>query len=103
VDREIEEMLAGIEARNARAMEVQRAVERMEITGYAGHGDVTVRLRGTGEFTEVAVDPRLLRRADPDTVSALLVEAVNDGLRRLREASQREFAPLIAEVEGSTP
>lgn len=102
MDREIEEMLAALEARNARALDVQRAVERMEITGYSGHGDVTVRLRGTGQFTEVAVDPRLLRRGDPDTLSALVVEAVNDGLRRLRDASEREFAPLIAEAGGSS-
>src|SRR4051812_46733789 len=103
MDREIEEMLATIEARNARALDVQRSVERMEITGHSGRGDVTVRLRGTGQFTEVAIDPRLLRRGDPDTLSELVVEAVNDGLRRLREASQREFAPLIAEAEGSGP
>src|SRR5690349_5788872 len=95
VDKAIEELLAGIDAQHERVWQVRRAVERMEITGYAGDGEVTVKLRGTGQFTQIELDPRWLRRADPEEVGHLVLRAVNDGIRRLGEASRREFEPII--------
>ena len=99
--REIEELLANIDAHHERVWQIQRSVERMEITGYAGNGDVTVKLRGTGELSHVDIDERLLRAGDAEAVGYLVVEAVNDGLRRLGEASRRTFEPLIAEAEAT--
>jgi DNA-binding YbaB/EbfC family protein len=101
MDKEIEDLLAGIDVQHERVMRIQRTVERMEITGYAGNGEVTVKLRGTAELTEVYLDPQLLRRSDPETVGQLVVQAVNDGMRRLNEVSRREFEPIIAEATGS--
>jgi nucleoid-associated protein EbfC len=100
MDRDIADLLATIDAQNARVADVQRAVERMEITGYAGSGEVTVRLRGTGQCLDVAIDGRTLRYTDPDSLGTLIAEAYNDGLRRLHEASGRAYAPLLAEASG---
>ena len=63
------------------------------------NGDLgVVRLLGDGRFTEVVIDPETVRRYPVEDVCALVLEAVNDGLRRLNEASQATFAPLIAEA-----
>ncbi|MGH3655984.1 MAG: YbaB/EbfC family nucleoid-associated protein, partial [Micromonosporaceae bacterium] len=77
--------------------ELQRSLETMVITAYAADGDVTVKLTGAGRFTEVTLDPRVMRQYDAQTLGDLVLEAVNNGLRKLGEASQQKFAPIIAE------
>jgi DNA-binding YbaB/EbfC family protein len=94
----IDDLLAQAQAQQERVMEAQRSLERMDITGEAGNGEVTVRLKGSGRFTEIAVDPGAHRRYDADSLGALVLEAVNDGLRNLGEASRRKFEPLMAEA-----
>ncbi len=96
MEKEIEDLLADIEAQRERVLEVQRGVERLEVVGYAAGGEVTARLRGTCQFSEVSIDPRALRRYDPQTLGGLVVEAVNDALGKLNEASRQRFAPLVA-------
>jgi DNA-binding protein YbaB len=98
MEKEIEDLLAEVQGHADRVLEIQRSVERMEITGYAAGGEVSARLTGTGRFSEVLIDPQALRRYDAATLGSLVVEAVNDGLRRLTEASRRQFEPLIEQA-----
>jgi len=94
----MDDLLAQVRAGTERVDDLRRAMAAREITGYAGSGEVLVRLLGDGRFTEVVIDPETVRRYPVEDVCALVLEAVNDGLRRLNEASQATFAPLIAEA-----
>jgi DNA-binding YbaB/EbfC family protein len=100
VQPEIEQLLAQVREQQRRIEEVQRSVTSLAITGYAGNGEVTAKLNGAGRFTEISIDPQLMRRHDAETLGSLVLEAVNDGLRRLTEASRAKFAPIIAEARG---
>ncbi len=100
MEPEIEDLLARVREQQERIEEIQRSVSEMMITGYAGNGDVTVKLNGGGRFTEVTIDPQVARRYDADTLGSLVLEAVNDGLTKLSQASQAKFAPIIAEARG---
>ncbi|GAB2952916.1 YbaB/EbfC family nucleoid-associated protein [Micromonospora polyrhachis] len=95
----IEELMAQVREQQQRIEDIQRSVETMEITGYAGNGDVTVKLKGDGRFTDVSIDPQVLRRYDAQTLGQLVLEAVNDGLAKLAAASEAKYAPLLAEAE----
>ena len=95
----IEELMAQVREQQQRIEDIQRSVETMELTGYAGNGDVTVKLKGDGRFTDVSIDPQVLRRYDAQTIGQLVLEAVNDGLAKLNAASQAKYAPLLAEAE----
>ncbi len=95
---EIEELLEQVREQQRRIEDVQRSVQAMIVTGYAGNGDVTAKLNGAGRFTEIVIDPQVARRYDADTLGALVLEAVNDGLAKLAAASQAKFAPIIAEA-----
>jgi nucleoid-associated protein EbfC len=95
----MENLLEQVRTSTERVDDLRRSMAAREITGYAGNGEVLVRLLGDGRFTEVVIDPDTLRRYDVGDVCALVLEAVNDGLRRLHEASQATFAPLIAQAE----
>jgi len=90
----LDDLLDQVYADTERIAALQQDLERREITGYAGDGEVTVRLAGTGQFLSVVIDPDTMRRYDADTVGSLVVEAVNDGLNRLHAESQAIFAPL---------
>ncbi|HZM74254.1 MAG TPA: YbaB/EbfC family nucleoid-associated protein [Candidatus Limnocylindrales bacterium] len=103
MDDEFEELLAKMEAQQRRAEEMQREIQTMEITGKSRNGEVTATLKGGGQFTAVKIDPRVIQRYGPDSVGMLVVEAVNDGLRRAAEASMARFEPLIAEARAAVP
>ena len=94
----IDDLLAQAQAQQERVMQAQRSLERMDITGHAGNGEVTVRLTGSGRFTEIAIDREAHRRYDAESLGALVLEAVNDGLRNLGAACRRLFVPLMAEA-----
>ncbi|MFI7541809.1 YbaB/EbfC family nucleoid-associated protein [Actinoplanes sp. NPDC049599] len=91
----LDDMLAEVRASTERVNEMQRELQSSEITGYAGNGEVTVRLLGTGQFVDVCIDPDTYRRYDAETVGTLVLTAVNDGLARLQEASRTIFAPVL--------
>jgi DNA-binding protein YbaB len=95
----MDEILAQAERETARIAEAQRSLERLEVTGRSRNNAVIAKLRGSGQLTEVTIDPRVLGRYDAKAVGAFVVEAVNDAMRRLAEASQAKFAPVIAEAK----
>lgn len=103
MDDEFEDLLAKMEAQQRRAEELQREIQQMEVTGRSRNGEVTATLKGGGQFTAVKIDPRVIQRYGPDSVGMLVVEAVNDGLRRAAEASMARFEPLIAEARAAVP
>lgn len=74
---------------------IQRGVETMEVTATSRGNEVTVKLRGNGRFTEISIDPESVRRYDAQDLGDIVMEAVNEGLRKLAEASSKRFAPVI--------
>jgi DNA-binding protein YbaB len=96
----VEELMAQVQAQQRRIEDIQRSVERMEIIGYSRNGEATATLTGVGQFTEISIDPRAMRRYDAESIGSLVLEAVNDGLSRLTEASRATFEPIIAESRG---
>jgi DNA-binding YbaB/EbfC family protein len=103
MDDDFDQLLAKMEAQQRRAEELQREIQSMEITGKSRNGEVTATLKGGGQFTTIKIDPRVIQRYGPDSVGMLVVEAVNDGMRRMAEASMARFEPLIAEARAAVP
>ena len=92
-------LLQDVQAQTEHITELQQELQKREITGYAGNGEVTVRLLGTGQFTDIYIDPTTHRQYDSETVGTLVLTAVNDGLARLQHASQTIFAPVLNPAE----
>jgi DNA-binding protein YbaB len=74
---------------------IQRSIEAMHITGTSRNGEVTVTVQGNGRFTEVSIDQETVRRYNARDLGDIVLEAVNDGLHKLAEASSARFAPVI--------
>ena len=74
---------------------IQRSVEAMQVKGNSRNNEVTVTVTGTGRFTEISIDPETVRRFNARELGDIVLEAVNDGLRKLGEASTARFKPII--------
>lgn len=88
------DLFKNLGAMKARAEELQQKMARMHITGEAGAGMVRVTVTGEGNLTAVQIDPALLTARDKEMLEELLVSAVNDAVKKSREAMAHEMKSL---------
>jgi nucleoid-associated protein EbfC len=74
---------------------IQRGVEAMEVIGASRHDEVRITVRGNGQVTNVSIDPDALTENDADQLGGIVMEAINDGLRKVAEASSARFRPVV--------
>src|SRR4051794_12804696 len=63
------------------------ALAQVQVEGSAGGGAVTVKVNGRLELLSAKVDPKLLADGDAELLEDLIVAAVNQGLKKAREAA----------------
>ncbi|MHB1589304.1 MAG: YbaB/EbfC family nucleoid-associated protein [Metallibacterium scheffleri] len=76
--------------------EMQRAQEelaRLEVTGSAGGGLVSVVMSGRHETRRVNIDRKLLAE-DPEMAEDLIAAAINDAINKVAELSQQRLGGL---------
>ncbi len=81
--------------------EMQRAQEelgRLEVTGSAGGGMVSVVMSGRNEVRRVRIDRKLLAD-DPDMAEDLVAAAVNDAVNKVAEAGKQRMGGLAQGLE----
>jgi DNA-binding YbaB/EbfC family protein len=96
-------LLEQVRRQQAEIERIQRGIETMEVTGGSRGNEVQVTMRGNGQVADVAIDPDALRDHDAQELGEIVMEAVNDGLRRVAEATSARFRPVIeaaSRVEG---
>ena len=95
----MDDVLAFADQEYRRIEEAQRLLEETEIVGQSRNGGVTARMRGTGQLTEVTFDRRRLSRYDDKAIGAFVVEAVNDAIQGLGEATRQAFAEFMTAAD----
>jgi DNA-binding protein YbaB len=88
-------MVAQLARQQEDVEQARLAVEAMTVRGGSRGHEVVATMRGTGELTEIAIDPDALRRYDARDIGGLVVEAVTDAQRRLAKATEARFAPIL--------
>ncbi len=73
---------------------VRARVARLTVTGEAGAGMVRVVCNGEGEVVDVKIDRNLLGPAENDMLEELVLAAVNDALKKTREAVAHEMRSM---------
>lgn len=73
----------------------QEELARMEVTGQAGGGMVSVVMTGRHDLKRVTIDPSLLRD-DKEMLEDLIAAAVNDAVRQVEQRSQERMASMTA-------
>lgn len=72
----------------------QEEIARLEVTGSAGGGMVSVTLTGRKECRKVRIDPSVL--SDPEMLEDLIVAAYNDASNKVDAEAQAKMAGATA-------
>ena len=78
---------------------LQRAQEelaKLEVTGQAGGGMVSVTLSGTKECRKVRIDPSLLSDPDAEMIEDLVAAAFNDAANKVDAESKAKMSAASA-------
>ncbi|MEO8801819.1 MAG: YbaB/EbfC family nucleoid-associated protein [Rudaea sp.] len=69
----------------------QEEVAKLEVTGQAGGGVVTVTMNGRHEVRRVNIDRKLFAE-DPEMAEDLVAAAINDAVNRIAAASKEKMS-----------
>ena len=72
----------------------QEELSKLEVTGNAGGGMVSVTISGRMECRKVRIDPSVL--ADPEMAEDLIAAAFNDAVNKANAESQAKMAAATA-------
>ena len=75
--------------------EAQEQLARLEVTGEAGGGMVSLTMTCRHEVRSISIDPALLGE-DKDMLEDILVAAFNDALRKVERTTQEKMAGMTA-------
>jgi len=83
----------------AQAMQEQMAQAQEQLAhetveASAGGGLVTVKATGTGEITEIKIDPKAIDPDDPEMLEDVVLAAVNEALRSAQNLAQSKLGGL---------
>ena len=73
----------------------QEEIARMEVTGSAGGGMVTVVMTGAHEVRRVKIDPKLVAD-DLEMTEDLIAAAVNDAVNKVAEVSKGRLGSVTS-------
>lgn len=79
----------------ANMQKAQEELARMEVTGQAGGGMVSVVMSGRHEVRRVVLDPKLMGD-DKEMLEDLLAAAVNDAVNKIEALMRERFSGLTA-------
>jgi len=71
----------------------QEELAKLEVTGQAGGGVVSVVMNGRHEVRRVNIDRKLFAD-DPEMAEDLVAAAVNDAVNKVAEASQKQMGDV---------
>ncbi len=73
---------------------LQEELEAREYTVSAGGGAVTVKINGKKQILALDIDPEIVDPDDIETLSDILVAAVNEAIKRVEDTSTEEMSKI---------
>ncbi|KRG65439.1 MAG: YbaB/EbfC family nucleoid-associated protein [Stenotrophomonas sp.] len=90
----IAQMMQQAQKMQENLQKAQEEIAKLEVTGSAGGGMVTVTLSGTKECRKVRIDPSVL--SDQEMVEDLIAAAFNDAANKIDTESQSRMGSATA-------
>ena len=78
--------------------EKQEELNAREYEISAGGGVVTVKINGTKEILSIDIKPEIVDPDDIETLSDILVAAVNEAIKRVEETNSAEMAKITGSL-----
>lgn len=76
----------------------QAELETAEYETKAGGGMVTVRINGKKEILSLAIEPELVDPDDVETLSDVIVAAVNEAIRKVEDTASEEMQKITGQM-----
>jgi len=89
----------------AQQMQTQMAKAQEELAqetveASAGGGLVTVKASGTGEITEIKIDPKAIDPDDPELLEDMVLAAVNEAARSAQALAESKLGGMMGGLGG---
>jgi DNA-binding YbaB/EbfC family protein len=83
--------------------QMQKAQEELDketVESSAGGGMVTVTATGSGEITQIKIDPKAIDPDDPELLADMVLAAVNEAIRSARSLQESKLGGLAGGALG---
>ena len=77
---------------------LQEELETREYDVSAGGGVVTVKINGKREVLSINIEPEIVDPDDIETLSDILVAAVNEAIKKVDEVSEAEMSKITGQM-----
>lgn len=72
----------------------QQQLAETEVTGTAGNGLVEAVVTGSGELTNLKIDPKIVDPDDVETLQDLVIAAIKDANTKAQQLVEQKLGPL---------
>ncbi|MFD5868242.1 YbaB/EbfC family nucleoid-associated protein [Corynebacterium sp. NPDC060344] len=87
-------ILAQAQQMQAQLEAAQAEIVASSVVGEAGNGLVKLTMRGSGEVTDIALDPKAVDPEDVDGLQDLILGAFQDATTKVQNLAQEKMGPL---------
>ena len=91
----INQLIKQAQEMQAKFMDAQEKISKVDILGDAGGGMVTVVIGGKGEAKKVTIDPQLMVPEEAEVVADLVVVAFNNAKEKLEIKIREEMGIML--------
>ena len=77
---------------------LQEELDAREYTVTAGGGMVSLKINGKKEILSLDIDPEIVDPDDTETLSDIIIAAVNEGIKRVEETNSSEMAKVTGSI-----
>lgn len=91
---DMNKMMKQVAKMQAELAKAQEELAQVEVEGTSGGGAVRIVVSGSGQVTEVSIDPSAIDPDDPSLLEDLVLAAFNDALRAQQEMAQDRLGGL---------
>jgi DNA-binding YbaB/EbfC family protein len=79
----------------AKFLETQERMNKIEVSGDSGGGMVTVIIEGNGKAKRITIDPKLMAPEEAEVVADLVVVAFNNAKEKLEAKVREEMGIML--------
>ena len=84
----------------AQLQAAQQEIVASTIVGEAGGGLVKVTMQGSGEVTDIAIDPKVVVPEEVDRLQDLFFAALQDATAKVQSLAEQKMGPLSQGFDG---
>lgn len=84
----------------AQLQAAQQEIVASSVVGEAGNGLVKVTMQGSGEVTDIAIDPKIVDPEDVDGLQDLVLAAFQSATAKVQELAEQKMGPLSQGFDG---